>query len=136
MSVNQLLTLNPAIPLLIGLVAFTVGQQPFILRVSPRGITSGNGVPLYASGNCSGQPMVSDTIVTNSLIEPAAVSAPGHTIYVSEPDAEPQRFTPFVGTQLAQDGTCQPANFDNISLLPARAVVDFDTLFTPPFSVR
>jgi hypothetical protein len=35
------------------------------------------------------------------------------------------------------DGTCQPVHFDsNISLLPARAVVDLDTLFTPPFSVR
>jgi hypothetical protein len=30
----------------------------------------------------------------------------------------------------------QPANFDSVDLLAARPIVDLDTLFTPPFSVR
>jgi hypothetical protein len=135
-TVTSLLILNPAIPILIGLVAFAVGDQPFILRVGSQGIGSGNGMPLFNSGNCSGTPLVFESIVTNSLIEPAVVSAPGHTVYLSEPGAMPQVFTSFVGTQLRSDGTCLPANLGNISLLPARAVVDLDTLFTPPFSVR
>jgi hypothetical protein len=74
--------------------------------------------------------------VSNSIIEPATVSDPGHTVYLSDPSATPQCFSPFVGTLPTQDGTCQPANFDNISLLSARPTVDLDILFAPPFSVR
>jgi hypothetical protein len=135
-SVISLLLLNPALGNVTALVAFAVGQQPLVLLVGPRGFVSTGG-PFFNSKNCSGPPLVSSGVVLNSIVEPPAIGVPGHTVYLSEPGAMAQDFATFDGTQLALDGTCQPVHFDsNISLLPARAVVDLDTLFTPPFSVR
>jgi hypothetical protein len=137
-KVGQVISLRtlPTILVFTAVVAFEVAQQPFVLLVSPSGYNASGPAVFFASGNCSGTPLVSAQLVVISIIELAAVSAPGHTVYLSDPDATPQRFIPFVGTQLAPDGTCQPANFDNIEMLAARPVVDLDTLFVPPFSVR
>jgi hypothetical protein len=119
------------------MVAFEVQQQPFVLLAGPLGLGSiGSLGPYFTSGNCSGAPLVPSQVLVCSMIEQPTVSAPGHTVYLSGPDAEPQRFIPFVGTQLTADSSCQPASFDNIDLVPARPVVDLDTLFTPPLSVR
>jgi hypothetical protein len=115
-------------------VVFEVDKQPFVVIVSVNAFLGTVSGPFFQSSNCSGPPLIAD--VPQSIIAQSAISAPGHTVYVTEPDATPQRFDSFQGTFLAQDGTCQPTGGGGITLLAARAVVDLDTLFTPPFSVR
>jgi hypothetical protein len=66
-----------------------------------------------------------------------AVSGPGHTLYMEDPTAEPFVLDTFNGSQLNQEGTCGPTSTTFRSLyVPVQPIVNLDTLFTPPFSVR
>jgi hypothetical protein len=136
-------TVGPVISLLratagpfFAVVAYEVDQQPFVLLVASFQLSGSAPGPYFASGNCSGPPLVGDE--PGSVMAGAVVSAPGHTVYVAEPDTTPQSFDGFQGTLRAQDGTCQPFVVldGRITLTAARAVVDLDTLFTPPYRVR
>ena len=115
-------------------VAFEFEKQPFVLLVFPHQFLSNSGMgPLFESSNCSGSPLVASA--GGSPLPANAISAPGSTVYLAQPDATPQQFNPFIGSELNPDGTCTPVS-SALTAVPARATIDLDTLFTPPFSVR
>jgi hypothetical protein len=126
LSLTEVGTLN-------AMVVFDVEEQPFVVLVSTNRFFGSSAGPYFASGNCSGLPLVGS--LNMDLIPLAIVAAPGKTAYVVEPDATPQHFDAFQGTRLTPDGTCQPVS-GGITLTAARAVVDLGIFFTPPFSVR
>lgn len=124
-------------PAFIAAVVFEVDKQPFVVSVLATRFLSGSTEgPFFQSSDCSGTPLVRRD--TQSIITMAVISAPGSTAYVAEPDATPFTVINFEGTRLRQGVGCEPAIVQNATttFLAARAVVDLDTLFTPPFSVR
>jgi hypothetical protein len=114
-------------------VAFTVETQPFVLFVFPFSMTGDSTGPFFESTDCSGPPLIE--AVGISLFPSAAVSGPGHTVYLAEPDATSQFFES-IGSALSMDGTCSPGARGGLMGIAARPVMELDTLFTPPFSVR
>lgn len=87
----------------------------------------------YESTNCTGTPLLDGDF--NTLILPATIEGPGNTAYVPDTSAPPQSLT---ANSLLQLGTCfqVQGGFGLQSAVPARPLVDLDTLFTRPFSVR
>jgi hypothetical protein len=129
-KVGKLLTVSPNG----GILAFEVDRQPFLLDLFQQNL-SGTSAVWYDSSDCSGPPLLATSL--NPLFPSSGVSAPGHTLYLPEPDAEPVTINPFSGSQVAGDGTCARSSvLTPILFIPAQPIIDLDTLFTPPFSVR
>jgi hypothetical protein len=117
---------------LIGAVAFEVNKEIFVVLVSPQGFTADEpNVVLFTSSDCSSPPFV---VAEGgpTLFPAAAVTAPGSTVYLAEPDATFEHLAN--SWRLVSDGSCVP--FGELGALPAHVVINLDTLFTPPFSVR
>jgi hypothetical protein len=125
-----------------GFLAFEVDQQPFVLRVSPQGLAGAFTTVVFNSNNCSGPPLIfrrdETTFPAAFLLYPAnAIDGPGRTLYLEDPAADPFVLQTFSGSQLDVDGTCRPASTTDPSVfVPVQPIIDLDTLFTPPFSVR
>jgi hypothetical protein len=119
-------------------VVFDVDRQPFALQVTPLEFSGIGQGPFFFSADCSGTPMVGSSSLSFPLIELATVSAPGQTVYVSDPDATTQTLPPFSGSLLHPDGTCGSLGGRPFptELIAARSIVDLETLFTPPYRVR
>jgi|SRR6266850_6409458 len=121
-------------------MAFEVDQRPFVLRVTPVGLAGTSTSVVFNSNNCSGPPFIwlrDTTTVPLSLLPASAVAGPGHTLYLEDPEADPLVLNAFSGSRWPPGGPCAPlAVSDPSVLLPVEPVVDLDTLFTPPFSVR
>jgi hypothetical protein len=119
-----------------GILAFEVDRRPFLLRVSQQNL-SGTSAIVYDSSDCSGPPFIATS--PTPLFSPSGVSAPGHTLYLPEPDAEPVIINPSGSSELTENGTCVPragAGLSPVLFVPAQPIIDLDTLFTPPFNVR
>jgi hypothetical protein len=121
------------------MVVFEVDQQPFVLRVEPQGCVGSASSVVYRSSDCSGSPFILTgprAVQMVNLFPENAVDAPGHTLYLEDQTADRIPVSSFSGSQL-DDGTCLPASFGaGATLIPVQSIVDLDTLFTPPFSVR
>jgi hypothetical protein len=123
-----------------GWVAFEVDRRPFVLRVTSQGLTGTGGGIVYNSPSCSGPPYIFkfDTVsLPLTLLSESAVDDPGHMLYLEDPAADPIALASFSGSQ-PQDGACLPAGGGQnpAILIPVQPILDLDTLFTPPFSVR
>jgi hypothetical protein len=112
------------------LVAFEFDHQPFVLRVFSHRLGGTESRLYFQSSNCSGVPLVA---WHGSLVLPSAVVPPGNTLYLTEPGAIAERVVG--GYVLDGNGGCGPTS-DEVFALPARVIIDLDTLFTPPFSIR
>ncbi len=63
------------------------------------------------------------------------VSGPGHTLYILDPESTPQYF--IAKSRFDQyGGPCITSDVSVYTAVPAIPLVDLDTLFTPPFSLR
>jgi hypothetical protein len=85
----------------------------------------------FESRDCSGQPFVLSS--ANELLDLGAVAPPGMTLYLPEvPSAAPVEI---VAGSTASVAGCRVSEylFLDRSYVPAVAVVDLRTLFTPPF---
>jgi hypothetical protein len=94
----------------------------------------GGSLLSFESRDCSGPPLMLQH--PNRLLDVAAIAPPGLTLYLpAVPRAAPATFTwgSYVGT-----AGCQATLFSapSDSLVPAVAVVDLLTLFTPPLRLR
>ena len=79
--------------------------------------------------NCQGTAWIiptPDTLVTNAMVRP-----PGNTIYIAEEDVVPVQIT-----IASLFGTICQSSSGKVEAVPAVPVIDLDTVFTPPFSVR
>ena len=111
---------------------FQVGEQVFALEVQAAGWRRGEASSLlFESTDCSGQPFISATM---EILTPAFVSPPGNTVYLPIPGSAMQTINP--RSERDRDGQCSPVSFFEPSAFPAQAVINLDTLFTPPFRVQ
>jgi len=94
----------------------------------------GSGPSLaYESTNCTGQAWLSGPFAT--LILPGTIDSPFKTVlYIPDPSATPGLVT--VTARSLWLGTCFPFEFPVSSAVPAIPLVDLNTLFTPPFSLK
>ncbi|MFZ1058343.1 MAG: hypothetical protein WAP47_04015 [Candidatus Rokuibacteriota bacterium] len=99
--------------------------------VTPNGF-EGSGASLsYESLNCTGTPYLDGDFTT--LILPATIEGPGHTVYVPDTSATPR---PVAAQSLLMQGACFSWLSNLQSAVPAIPLVDLDTLYAPPFTVR
>jgi hypothetical protein len=125
-----------------GLIVFEVDRRLVVLGVDAQGFIGGGPAVVFQSATCSGPPfifMLDDqlSILPRSLFAARAIGGPGRTLYLEHPEAIPFVLDTFSGSRLTPEGTCPPVvRGDTVTLIQAQPVVDLDTLFTPPFSVR
>ncbi len=92
----------------------------------------GSGPSLaYESVDCTGQAWLNGPFAT--LILPGTIEGPGQTLYVPDRSATPGLVT---AQSLLQLGTCFAFQFDLPSAVPAIPLVDLNTLYTQPFSLK
>lgn len=123
-------------------IAFHVGTYVFPLWVH-RGAFAGDTIGaatqnsvFFETTDCSGP---SFALAMSTVILPRIVVArPGSTIYFADPFAAPQVITArsfLPGASGAPPDPCGVA-MSAVTVVPAIPLLDLDTLFTPPFSVR
>jgi hypothetical protein len=101
------------------------------LMVGPGGIEASGGSLAFDQAGCQGKAYLYAPFAT--LILPGTIEGPGQTLYVPDPSATPGLVT--AQSQLLT-GTCYTYQFDLPSAVPAIPLVDLDTLYTPPFSLK
>ena len=116
-------------------VAFQIGEQFVLIPLKNDGFVI--GTLNYQTSDCSGTAFL-DSPSTGAPFPNSAVAPPGKTLYLPDPNAAPETvvvksifftFESFIG--------CDTEGGGQVSLeIPAKAVVDLNTLFTPPFTVR
>jgi hypothetical protein len=111
------------------IVVFDVDKNGFIADTL--------GPLLFQSSDCSGTPYVPSTFPA-ALVQPkAVVGPPGKTVYIPDPNGDPtQRIT--IQSDSTGSGDCKPAQCGDpcTGFVPALPLLDLDTVYTPPFSVR
>ena len=115
-------------------VIFRVDEHVFALRVT-RSRFIGESPLWFASTDCSGPPLleVNEEESFDLLLSNPVIGSPGHTVYVPDLNAVVQSV--LVKSFLRQVGQCLPDNATK-TVVSAIPIVDLDTQFTPPFSVR
>lgn len=113
----------------------------FVVHVTPVGFEgSGAGDLFYTDDNCETPPFLgtesSTPVGQRTLVLPSTIDAPGTTAYVPDPQATPARIV--ARSQSQQFSGCIQLGFGFAlpTAVPALAVLDLDTRFTQPFSVR
>jgi hypothetical protein len=127
-------------------VLINVGGGLFSLNVLPNQLL-GTGGPLYfTSNNCAGTPYI--TFQQPGLSTPSVLAAPGNSLYAAVPNAFPSPITPLSLLLPSIPGgppaTCVPIlppppptpPPPPVFAVPALRLVDLNTVFTPPFSIR
>ncbi len=114
------------------IVGFKVDRIPIVLAVY-RTFFQGHAV-YWESTDCSGTPLLPSGGV--GLFPPAGVSFPGNTVFVPVPNGEERTATV---RSRADTRECSSIDFPfpfQIKVVPARALLNLDNHFTPPFSLR
>jgi hypothetical protein len=119
-------------------VAFAVGDQRFVLRVFEQHVF-GVRVVFEAPG-CAGPVLLTapffdspNRIGTSFAL--AGVAGPGRTVYLSDPGAVARNVS--YRSRLTVDGLCITSSFTSpASVVSGTPLVDLDTLYSAPFSVR
>jgi hypothetical protein len=130
-------------------VPFKVDGVAFMLNVFRDGF-EGFGTVVWESNDCSGTPLI--TLDSPGFVDPAssfttvAVGLPGSTVYVENGPARTitvRSFStspvPGLDKRFPQPAQCVTSNFVppwTMVSVPARALIDMNAHFTPPFTVR
>ena len=101
------------------------------LTVGPGGLEASGGSLAFDQPGCQGKAYLSGPFDT--LILPGTIEGPGQTVYVPDPSAPAGLVT---AQSFLQIGTCFTFPFALPSAVPAIPLVDLDTLYTPPFSLK
>lgn len=91
---------------------------------------------LFESPDCLGTPWLfggHPTYEPPGLLSASVVAPPGQTLYVQTPGAQLELRT--IQSSLQPDDVCAKNDFTTY-MLPAQPLIDLDTVFTPPFSLR
>jgi hypothetical protein len=126
---------NPLRPL----VPFQIDGVPFMLYVSRDGFSQDEVV--WQSADCTGTPYVwvagPGYTYKPSSTPAVAVGPPGNTVYVES--GSPVTMT-FHSYSIGAPGDSPCSSYGALSVIhqaaPARALVDMNTFYTPPFTVR
>lgn len=90
------------------------------------------GQILFEFENCQGTPWFPPLNRTESLLPYVVVGPPGNTIYLPQTNALPQLMT---YSSVLTFGSCSSFSFSSTGI-PGVALINLDTVFTPPFSLR
>lgn len=106
---------------------------PIILRVRQDAL-GGYGSPLvFTSSDCTATPYLLPN--PDSLLQPTTtVVLPGWTVYAPQPGQS--ETTIDIQSARTADRACFPSLADNVTVIPATALLDLSTLFTAPFSIH
>jgi hypothetical protein len=133
------------------MVLINVGGGLFSLNVLPDQLL-GTGGPLYfTTSNCTGTPYI--TFQPPGLSTPSVLAAPGNSLYAAVPNATPLPITALSVLLPSIPGgppsSCQsttpppppplappPPPPPQVFAIAAVRLVDLNTAFTPPFSIR
>ena len=121
------------------LVAYQLNGQVFAIVVAENSL-GGNGPLLFQSANCLGTPFLPDnsiqpTGIVIPLLPSVAIAPPGNTLYLPTLNLRSQSITAR-SVQFAV-GSCQVLPEPATGLaFRAQAMMNLDTLFTPPFRVQ
>lgn len=134
---------------LVAVVLIDVGGHLFSLNVVPNQLL-GTGGPLYfTTGNCAGTPYI--MFPAPGLSTPSVLAAPGNSLYAAVPNATPLMITALSELLPSIPGgppqTCQPTPLPvppgvppppatQVFAIAAMRLVDLNTVFTAPFSIR
>jgi len=119
-------------------VAVKVNGQKMVFIADPSSLRSFSIFRLWFQSpdtTCAGTPLIQVASSPGAyfVLPPGVLGPPGTTLYIPDPNAAPQTIS--VGSQFGSFG-CQSGTFSVPDLVPALAVIDLDTLFTPPFRVE
>lgn len=129
------------------MVPFKVQGVPMMLLVFQDSF-AGHDAPVWESTDCSGNPFIpSGTpgyVLSPSSLPLAVVGVPGNTVYVQDGAARSivvrSSSTLPLNAPFGRPGLppqCEPWNAPSPrTVVPARALVDLNTQFNPPFAVR
>ena len=91
----------------------------------------------FESENCLGTPWLcagfSPVYDPPGLLSPAVIRPPGQTLYVPAPGTQLERRT--IRSSLKPDDVCETNEFTGY-MLPLHPLLDLNTVFTPPFSLK
>jgi hypothetical protein len=131
-------------------VLIDVGGRPFNLNVLPEQLV-GTGGPLYFTmSNCAGTSYI--TFQPPGLSTPSVLAGPGNSLYAAVLNATPLPITAlstlppsspggplsicFNYPTTAPPGAPPPPPLPQVFAIAALPLVDLNTVFTPPFSIR
>lgn len=115
------------------IVTLQIEEHLLALQVDKNSIYgSASGFPQFESTDCTGTLLIGVSSPSHSIFPYVVTGPPGNTIYLPDLNAIPQQFR--YRSQLNPEG-CVPAD-DLLTGVPATALIDLDTLFTPPFTVQ
>ena len=115
-------------------VALEINRFLVLLLVDKDGFTSFLDRLRFESTDCTGPAYVDPPFPTNLLsISPAAVAMPGSTVYA--PTGGAQTFTERSSRAVPNGGCEIPTPNERLGVL-ATPLIDLNTVFTGPFSVR
>lgn len=118
-------------------VAFKMGKHSFALRVFRSGFSGTAGSVLFESPDCSGTPFLGFSADEGEVLPAVAVARPGNTLYVADPASFPRTITVQSRIPDLPGSSCTREDPTvAIEAIPAVPLLDLDTRFTPPFSVR
>ncbi len=121
----------------------------FSINVSKNGLLGTGSPVLFTTANCTGTAYVS--VGTSGLVTLSTIAPPGNSLYAEDPNGIPQVITPLSllvpSGPGGQPGSCQsttpppppgvpPPSPPQILAVPAVRLIDLNTVFTAPFSIR
>ena len=116
-------------------VTFDLNGQVFSLPLARDGSAGLLSLAIFFESpdtTCSGTPLVFPFDTGNQILPLARIGPPGRTVYIPDPLSTPTLIN--VGSALI-GGSCSTLSI-SFTLVPAKALIDLATMFTPPFSVR
>ena len=127
------------------LMAFELDEAVFTLTVSATRVCEGGGPtyrfvgsvpgPYFTTSDCSGRRTWTIRRIMHPPriygLPPAAVGGPGATLYLADPEGVPE--TLVVRSIWTQTKGCHNPFPNTVPALPACAIGDLATVFTPPF---
>lgn len=131
------------------LVPFLVDEVPLMLLVYRDGFFQHSTVA-WESSNCSGTPFVISLRSSSSSMPVVAIGLPGNTVYIENGPAKTVNIRSYSTAPVGwldypplQRSACAPweglqpgASQPRQVTIPARPLVDMNTQFKPPFTVR
>ena len=122
--------------ILLAHVAVSINQQVFVLSARRDRLhgPDAHATVHFESNDCSGTPYLNDSLFNPlSLIPYVAVTAPGSTLSVAQGTVQ----TIAAMSSISVGGACNSFSTPSVmQAVPGTVLVDLDTLFTPPFTLR
>ena len=115
-------------------IVMKYGERIFQLFIENNGDDFWYFSLFFESTDCSGTPFVSNSF-RNKILQIGTIAPPNRTVYLPDLDAAPRVITRMSVISALSLGECVPSVYTFLAS-PALPVVDLDTVFTPPFSMR